>query len=476
MTDTPSWQLCNAGAMGELLGTTVQLEVTNVAHGGVSVARLDGRVVFVADSLPGETVLARISADDHKSFWRAEAVEVIEPSAHRRPHVWQSAALERDPDARAGGAEFGHIDLPWQRELKRQVIVDSLQRFAKLENHPALDVIVEPVEGDDAANGLGWRTRVSLHVDSDGIIGPYAARSHRVIAVPDLPLAVAAVEYASPLDERLFGAESVDVISDGRRGARVVVHSSAPPLAKVGSGPSSGQEGAQIGKPAGGTSSGGRGGGRARTRTEPAAARPVGKPIVERVGDREFRLEELGFWQVHHGAAATLTGAVQQHLIEELFDPEAPNLDLYGGVGLLAAAVGDRFGANTRIESVESDPAATNNAGFNLRDFTKATAVTARVDRYLGQMLRTMTTAERAAFGRASIVIDPPRSGAGKQVVQSLLDLRPAQLLYVACDPVAFARDLGQLDVGGYELRSLSAFDLFPHTHHVEAVGLLTPR
>ncbi|GGF13732.1 class I SAM-dependent RNA methyltransferase [Subtercola lobariae] len=427
--------------MGELLGTTVELEVTNVAHGGVGVARLDGRVVFVADAIPGETVLARISADDHASFWRAETTSVIDPSPHRRPHVWQSAALERDPDARAGGAEFGHIDLPWQRELKRQVIVDSLQRFAKLTDHTALDVVVEPVAGDDAANGLGWRSRVSLHVDSDGIVGPYAARSHRVVAVPDLPLATPAVEYASPLDERLFGAESVDVISDGRRGARVVVHAPA-----------------------------------AGERTPPAGKPPVGKPIVERVGEREFRLDELGFWQVHHRAAATLTGAVQRQLIEQLFDADAPNLDLYGGVGLLTAAVGDRFGAGTRIESVESDARATENAGFNLRDFAKATAVTARVDRYLGQMLRTMTSADRGRFERASVVIDPPRSGAGKQVVKSLLELRPAQLVYVACDPVAFARDLGQLDAGGYELRSLTAFDLFPHTHHVEAVGVLTPR
>ncbi|MCU1478512.1 MAG: rRNA methyltransferase [Subtercola sp.] len=425
--------LCNAGRMGELLGTTAELQVTNVAHGGVGVARLDGRVIFVADSLPGETVLARISSDDHSSFWRAEAVEVIEASPHRQPHVWQAAAIERDPDARAGGAEFGHIDLPWQRELKRQVVVDSLRRFAKLENHPALDVIVEPVDGDDAVNGLGWRTRVSLHVDSDGIVGPYAARSHRVIAVPDLPLATPAVEYASPLDERLFGAESVDVISDGRRGARVVVHAGG-------------------GKP------------------------PVGKPIVERVGDREFRLDELGFWQVHHGAAATLTNAVQQQLIEELFDESSANLDLYGGVGLLAAAVADRFGARTRIESVESDAGATANAGFNLRDLGKATATTDRVDRYLSRLLRTMTSAERAGFERASVVIDPPRSGAGKQVVSSLLELQPAQLLYVACDPVAFARDLGQFTAGGYELRSLRAFDLFPHTHHVEALGVLVPR
>ncbi|TIH37786.1 class I SAM-dependent RNA methyltransferase [Subtercola vilae] len=415
--------------MGELLGTTVELQVTNVAHGGVSVARLDGRVVFVADSLPGETVLARISSDDHQSFWRAETVEVLEESPHRRLHVWKAAALDRDPDRRAGGAEFGHIDLPWQRELKRQVLVDSLQRFARLENHPALEVQVEAVEGDDAANGLGWRTRVSLHVDDDGFVGPYAARSHRVVTVDALPLATQAVEYASPLDERLLGTDRVDVVSDGRRGARVVVGSA-----------------------------------------------PAGKPIVERVGEREFRLDELGFWQVHHGAARTLTEAVQQQVLPELFDPSAANLDLYGGVGLLAAALIDRFTPDVRIESVESDASATANAEFNLRDAANASAATARVDRYLGQLQRDASTAERQALARASVIIDPPRAGAGKLVVASLIDLHPAQVVYVACDPVAFSRDLAQFSAGGYELRSLRAFDLFPHTHHVEAIGVLTPR
>ncbi|RFA15229.1 23S rRNA methyltransferase [Subtercola boreus] len=419
--------------MTDKYSADVELDVTNVAHGGVSVARLDGRVVFVADSLPGERVRARISSDDHSSFWRAETLEVLEASPHRRPHIWADAALDRDPARRAGGAEFGHIALPWQRELKRQVLVDSLGRFGKLaDDHPARGVDVEAVDGDDAANGLGWRTRVSLHVDEDGIVGPYAARSHRVVAVDTLPLATAAVEYASPLDERLLGAERVDVISDGRRGARVVVRA----------------EGRTAGE---------------------------GTPITERVGDREFRLEELGFWQVHHGAAQTLSAGVRAQLFEELFDADAPNLDLYGGVGLLAAALAHRSGTSTRVETVESDRRATANAEFNLRDLPKATAVTARVERYLTDRLKNASSADRAGFSRASVVLDPPRAGAGKAVVQSLLQLRPAQLVYVACDPVAFSRDLAQLTTGGYELRSLRAFDLFPHTHHVEALAVLTP-
>src|ERR1700712_46749 len=144
--------------MGEMQVHELELEVTNVAHGGISVARHDGRVVFVSDAIPGERVAARITEDSKKSFWRAETVSVIAPSEHRKPHVWSAASIDRDPDDRAGGAEFGHIDLAHQRELKRQVLVDALQRMAGI----ASDVVVEAVDGDDERDGTGWRTRVRL--------------------------------------------------------------------------------------------------------------------------------------------------------------------------------------------------------------------------------------------------------------------------------------------------------------------------
>jgi tRNA/tmRNA/rRNA uracil-C5-methylase (TrmA/RlmC/RlmD family) len=201
--------------------------------------------------------------------------------------------------------------------------------------------------------------------------------------------------------------------------------------------------------------------------------RPV--PIRERVGEREFRLDARGFWQVHRQAATTLTEAVRSAVDEALFDPRAANLDLYGGVGLLAAALGDRFGPTTRITSVESDEAATDDAAENLAEWVGATAVTARVEHFVTGLAADATAAERARLRAATVVLDPPRSGAGHDVVQAIASMRPAQVVYVACDPVALARDLAYFAERGYPLRSLRAFDLFPNTHHVEAVATLTP-
>jgi tRNA/tmRNA/rRNA uracil-C5-methylase (TrmA/RlmC/RlmD family) len=407
--------------MGDSLGKTIDLDVTNIAHGGVSVARLDGRVVFVTDAIPGERVLARVSDDSKSSFWRADAISILEPSEHRRPHVWSAASIDRDPADRAGGADFGHLDLVHQRELKRQVLTDALSRMASFDS----DVQVEALPHDEESGGTGWRTRVRLHVDDSGRIGPYAPRSHRVISVSDLPLATTEVAKAAPLAERFPGHEHVDVLSPSTGGARLVVGKQKP------------------------------------------------STITEVVGNRSFRLADTGFWQVHRGAAETLTAAVQQAIDESLFDPEAGNLDLYGGVGLLAAAVGDRFGAGVHIISVESDPVATRYARDNLSDWTGARAETGRVEQWMQRLASTASSSERASLARATVVLDPPRSGAGKQVVRAIADASPAQIVYVACDPVAFARDVDLFTNRGYRLSALRAFDLFPHTHHVEAVGTL---
>lgn len=400
-------------------GKQLELEVTNVAHGGISVARYDGRVVFVSEAIPGETVLAQVTEDSKKSFWRAETVRVIEASEFRQPHIWGAASIDRAPDDRAGGAEFGHIEIGHQRELKRQVLADSLKRMARIES----DVAVEALPG--RPDGTGWRTRLSLHVDENGRPGPYAARSHRVIEVHDLPLATPGVAAAAPLNDRFAGEERIEVLETSSGATRVVV----------------------------------------------GHRKPV--TIHERVGDREFALDDGGFWQVHTAAAATLTEAVKSAVDEALFDPKAHNLDLYGGVGLLAAAVGDRFGRGVRITSVESDVHATEHAGSNLADWVGASAVTARVERWVAELAASASASERARLREATIILDPPRAGAGRHVVESLSALEPAQLIYVACDPVAFARDVAFFAERGYRLAGLRAFDLFPNTHHVEAVGTL---
>jgi predicted RNA-binding protein with TRAM domain len=203
----------------EFIGSEYDLEITNVAHGGVGVSRHEGRVIFVADTIPGETVRARITDATQKSFWRADTVEVLKASPHRQPHIWAAASIDLDPKDRAGGAEFGHIKLARQRELKEFVLTDSLSRMA----HLTQDVTVEALPGDEESQGTNWRTRVRLHVDEGGTVGPYASRSHRVIPVRDLPLATDTLAKLAPLGGFMPDMEFVDLIDPSGEDPRMIV-------------------------------------------------------------------------------------------------------------------------------------------------------------------------------------------------------------------------------------------------------------
>jgi tRNA/tmRNA/rRNA uracil-C5-methylase (TrmA/RlmC/RlmD family) len=428
-------------------GDLVELEITDVAHGGVFVARLDGRVVFVADAIPGETVRALLNDTRKKSFWRADTVEVLTASPHRQRHVWAAADVTVAPEERPGGADFGHIALDHQRELKLRVFEDALRRIGKVDVPVTMEPPV-PVRDDsgaviagESADATGWRTRVSLHVDEEGRVGPYAARSHRIIPTDDLPLATAAVEAAAS-GLRAQSPGRVDLVqpADGR--VRVVPRPDVAP----------------------------------RTPRDPEI-------LLEQVGGRSFRVDAGGFWQVHRLAAHSLTTIVTEELRaagaagadRAVVDPEAAHLDLYGGVGLFAATLGDLGGASTRVTSVESDARATEHAGENLAEWVGARAVTARVDRFVRQLAADASARERERLSRGVVLLDPPRAGAGREVVEGIVALGPAHVVYVACDPVALARDLGTFRDAGYEAaRRIRAVDLFPHSHHVEAVAVLS--
>jgi tRNA/tmRNA/rRNA uracil-C5-methylase (TrmA/RlmC/RlmD family) len=444
-------------------GDVIDLEITDVAHGGVFVARHEGRVVFVPDAIPGETVRVRLTDTAKQSFWRGETLDVLDASPRRQPHVWRQADVDVEPENRPGGADFGHIELSHQRELKARVLADALQRFGGVESPAVAVEAAAPLVSasgetlaDETDDGTGWRTRLSLHVDAEGRIGPFAARSHRVITDLDFPLATEQIERAA-IELRGGEAGRIDLVqpADGR--VRV------------------------LPRPERKTTAGRRGrGGR------PSARGPESEVVLEQVSGRDFRVDAGGFWQVHRLAAHTLTRTVASALqgirpdgpIRRdngvWIDPDAWHLDLYGGVGLFAATLGDLGGPTTRVTSVESDARATEHAGENLAEWVGARAETARVDRWLARLADEASASERERLSRGVVLLDPPRAGAGREVVEHITGLSPETVVYVACDPVALARDVATFRAGGYDLARVDALDLFPNSHHVEAVAVLT--
>lgn len=182
--------------------------------------------------------------------------------------------------------------------------------------------------------------------------------------------------------------------------------------------------------------------------------------VTETVRHRSFDVAADGFWQVHPGAPEALLGAVMD-LLAPL--PGERAVDLYAGVGLFSAFLAEAVGPTGSVLSIEGDRRASDLAAANLADQRHVKVRAGRVDRVLRD-LDTMADI---------VVLDPPREGARKQVVDAVVDLAPRAVAYVACDPAALARDVSYFAARGYRLTNLRAFDLFPMTHHVECVALL---
>lgn len=418
----------------------IELEVGPVAHGGHCVARHEGRVVFVRHALPGERVLAEVTdGGDDASFWRADAVEVLEASPDRvePPCPWAGPG-------RCGGCDWQHAALPAQRALKADVVREQLQRLGGVE----VEVEVEPVPvpGHDADDGLRWRTRVRYAVDRSARAGLRAHRSHRVVPVDVCRIATTEVAEVPVTSSRWPGVASVEVAASGA-GERAVVLEAAgrrrPAVPDLPDGTSVvvSREGADPE--------------RVRGRTW------LGEPVVLPDGDATFRVGAAGFWQVHPGAGAALAAAVI-----EAADPRPGEtaLDLYAGVGLLTLPLAVRVGPSGTVVSVESDARAVRDARRNLHEHPQVRIEQGRTERVLEGLVDELGSAD-------VVVLDPPRSGAGRAVVDQVVALSPRVVVYVACDPAALGRDVRLLAERGYRLDGLRAFDLFPMTHHVECVA-----
>ena len=406
---------------------THELEITTMAHGGSGIGRLDGRVVFTPGVIPGEVVEVEIVEDSKKSLWRAQPVKIVSPSPHRIPHIWPEADLSRPWAMRAGGADYGHIELSHQRTLKTDILRDALHRFGGLSGDLVDSLVVQGVAGDDEKNGLAWRTRVSLHADPEGRLGPYAEKSHTVIPVSSLPLATENIQNCGVLDSTYQGAESVRVV-DALSGVRLIIDNQKP------------------------------------------------QELSEFVSGVEFRLSDQTFWQVHHQAPEVLQGALTRAVQRDRLDPTARNADLYCGVGLLGAALANISPSTLTLTGVESEESALPYLMQNLDDTTTLTPVADRVDRWLRREVTGLSAATAGEWSRATVILDPPRSGAKSDVISSLEKLAPAQIIFVACDPVALGRDTGLLDKAGYDMVFVEAWDLFPHTHHMETIATFVRR
>lgn len=416
-----------------LVGTEIELDVDDVAHGGWCVGRHGEQVVFVRHALPGERVRVKVTEQTTR-FLRGEAVEVLTTSPDR-----VEAPCEFAGPGMCGGCDWQHASLEAQRRLKGKVVADQLSRIA------GIDMVVDVEELPGTPDGLGWRTRVRFSVDEDGRAGLRRHRSHDIEPVDRCLIAHPGVGELGVTDVTWKDVREVEAVASATRADRAIVVT--PTTAKLGDLPELKASSAVLRRFKGG-------------RVQSVRGR---KGVREDVAGREYRVGAGGFWQVHPAAGETLSAAILEALEPK---PGETALDLYCGAGLFTGALAEAVGPEGRVMGVENGENAVRDAQYNLKDQPQVRVERADVAKQMREW----------ADVRADVVtLDPPRAGLGKEVVRKVAGMKPRRVAYVSCDPATLARDLADFERSGYQLVGLRAFDAFPMTHHVECVAVLEP-
>lgn len=412
-------------AEGDVADSTLTLRVDRMAHGGEGIATdAAGRVVFVAGAVPGDLVRAEV-VKAKKRWARARLVEVVEAGPIRVPYACPAAA------AGAGCCDFSHVAPAAQLELKLQVLRGQLTALAGRSGVLG-GIDLSEIETRELSPNLGWRTRVRLGVDAAGNAGVRLARSGEVLA---------SEHCAQPVSGLLDG-----LIARGGAPARTFQPGSEVVAVMDATGTRHVVETARVQR--------GR-----RVEAIETVVEGSGE-VTERIGEAEFRFPATAFWQAHLRAPETYAAIIREWGEGDYLRGDA--WDLYGGVGAFAPAIHAATGG-ARVHSVDYSPSATVNPQPALRGLP-VEVHRGRVEGVVGKLP-----------GPGLVVLDPPRAGAGADVISAVAQAGPERVIHIGCDPATLARDLATWAELGYRATRIVLVDAFPATHHFETIVQLAP-
>jgi 23S rRNA (uracil1939-C5)-methyltransferase len=414
-----------------LPGDRVTVRVEKAVAGARMLARHEGAVVLVADAIPGEVVEVEIEKVQRGTAW-AVTRTVLDPSPDRVQPCCEWAC---------GGSAYAHVRYERQLDLKRDVLRDAFARIARL-----------PLEGDThvvPSRCDGYRMRARLHVRGKRV-GFFREGTHELCdAASTRQLLPATIEALGALergiaetDARIRAIAVAENCEATERAVHLELAEDADPsrLAEV-------VRNASI---TGASCSAG-------PRRRPLTI--SGSPIVtDTVAGVRLSRHGHAFFQGNRYLLSDLVSTVCRQV------PAGRVVDLYAGVGLFSAALAAR---GDEVIAVEGDAVAAEDLKHNL-------AVHRVAGRARHQSVEAFLANRGTNLQGASVIVDPPRTGMSKEALAATLALRPVRLVYVSCDVATLARDVRAAVERGFELASLTIFDMFPNTAHLETVAVLT--
>ena len=431
----------------------MQLTIEKLVYGGDGLARLPadehgpGKAVFVPFVLEGERIEASL-LEQKRGFARGHAQTILQASSHRiEPHC---------PYFRScGGCHYQHARYEHQLEIKASILKETLRRIAKLELETT--ITIHPSSPWNYRN----RARVRVRTAPEFALGYYKFGSHELLPIEECPVSSPLINRAiaafwkmgreRAIPEEIQEIEFFASADDSQLLIEVFCEPQTPSApvrewADAARGTLPEITGIVVYKT--GSSS--------PTRlAEPRQAAVSGAgEIYYRTGAASYRVSAGSFFQVN------------RYLINELVTIVAETgsgstaLDLYAGVGLFSTVLSQRFAQVIAVESSQtSHTDLLHNSPSNVKAVRAAAA----------DFLRSGKDKLRPDL----VVVDPPRSGLGETVVQSLVGLGAHRMTYISCDPATVSRDLAGLLSAGYRIEQVHLVDLFPQTYHLESVFLL---
>jgi 23S rRNA (uracil1939-C5)-methyltransferase len=399
------------------------LTVTKFTYGGECLGRLsDGRAVFVPFTLPGEKVRVRLT-EEKRRFARGELVEVLEPSPERiKPRCPHFTVC--------GGCHYQHMPYEEQLDAKRAILVDQLERIGKIGNPPVNATIPSPLL-------FNYRNQLQFQISSQGRLGFYQPHSAQVLEIQECHLPQEPIHTVWPQLqlESIPGLERVGIRLGSQDELLVALRGDQ------GSVPDLSVEDSDV----------------SVVHLSPYGTQVLAGSdhlLIEAAG-REFRVSADSFFQVNIQVAEALVDHILGNLNLRTTDVV---LDVYAGVGLFSAFVAPLVGSVVGIEV--SEPACQDYA-INLDEFENVELYQAPVEIVVNSL----------EVRPDVIILDPPRAGIDRKVLDSLVGMKADTIVYVSCDPATMARDAQRLVKWGYQLEMITPFDMFPQTYHVESVG-----
>jgi len=399
-------------------------------YGGDTMGRLDdGRAVFVPFGLPGERVRVRLT-EEKKNFARGEVVDVLESSPDRIDAKCKHFG-------ECGGCHYQNLTYEKQLTAKTEILIDQLKRIGKIENPPVKPMVACP-------NPWNYRNHVQFSLTKDGKLGYVSplpmGEGLGVRAITECHLPGPSInDFWHQLEfEPETNIERVSLRAGNDDDLMLILESDSPepPELEI-------EAGVSV----------------THIYEENTVVIAGNDHIVIRVLDRDFKVSAASFFQVNTVMAEKMVN----HLITQLPITQSTTLlDIYCGVGLFSAFFAPKCG---RVIGIESSESACEDFTVNLDEFDN-------VELYEGMAEDVLPGLVGHVSNVTCAIVDPPRAGLDKRVVDGILKLSPQVIAYVSCDPSTLARDAARLINGGYRLKEVTPFDLFPQTYHIESISL----